>query len=54
MKHYGKVIPVEVTQDFLLDAIKPIKNKKALMVKIVDIIDFDGSFLPNFKKFVGR
>lgn len=53
LKQYGRVIPVEVTHEFLLQAIKPLKNKKALMVKIVDIIDFDGSFLPDFKKFVG-
>lgn len=53
LKNYGRVAPVEVTPEFLLDAIKPIKSKKALMVKVVDIIDFDGSFIPDFKKFVG-
>lgn len=53
LKNYGRVAPVEVTPEFLLDAIKPLRSKKALMVKVVDIIDFDGSFIPDFKKFVG-
>eukprot|EP01126_Amoeba_proteus_P050106 TRINITY_DN5890_c0_g2_i5.p1 TRINITY_DN5890_c0_g2~~TRINITY_DN5890_c0_g2_i5.p1 ORF type:complete len:491 (-),score=82.70 TRINITY_DN5890_c0_g2_i5:999-2471(-) len=54
LKHYGKVTPVEISREQLISMLKPMKEKRALMVKIVDIFDFDGSFLPNVRDFVGN
>jgi ribosome biogenesis GTPase A len=33
--------------------VSPIKNREALVVKLVDIFDFYGSFVPTVRKFTG-
>eukprot|EP01124_Arcella_intermedia_P028244 TRINITY_DN5696_c0_g1_i1.p1 TRINITY_DN5696_c0_g1~~TRINITY_DN5696_c0_g1_i1.p1 ORF type:complete len:498 (-),score=136.94 TRINITY_DN5696_c0_g1_i1:95-1588(-) len=52
--HYGKVIPVEVTADVIKANLNHIKKSHSLIVKVVDIFDFDGSFIPNFISLAGN
>jgi ribosome biogenesis GTPase YqeH len=54
MKHYNKVTPIEISIEDFLREISPIKSKQALIIKVVDIFDFDGSMLPNFKAYIGN
>jgi len=54
MKHYNRVTPIEISVEDFLREISPIKSKEALIVKVVDIFDFDGSILPNFQSYIGR
>eukprot|EP01122_Echinamoeba_exundans_P006763 TRINITY_DN1968_c0_g1_i3.p1 TRINITY_DN1968_c0_g1~~TRINITY_DN1968_c0_g1_i3.p1 ORF type:complete len:507 (-),score=63.65 TRINITY_DN1968_c0_g1_i3:488-2008(-) len=53
LEHYGKVTPAAVDAAHFLEAIKPIRDSNALVVNIVDIFDFQGSFIPAFRKYSG-
>ncbi|WP_280768535.1 ribosome biogenesis GTPase YqeH [Salipaludibacillus daqingensis] len=54
LKHYNEVQDVSLTDDDFLKILNEIGNKEALIVKIVDIFDFDGSWLPGLHRFVGK
>lgn len=52
LKHYNEVQDVRLTdKDFLNMFTTIFEDRKALIVKIVDIFDFNGSWLPQFKKY---
>ncbi|QKS70830.1 ribosome biogenesis GTPase YqeH [Paenalkalicoccus suaedae] len=53
LKHYNEVQDVSLTDDDFLAILNTLSRKKALIVKIVDIFDFDGSWLPGIHRFVG-
>jgi ribosome biogenesis GTPase A len=53
LKHYHKVVPIEISLNDFLKEIAPIKSKDALIIKIIDIFNFEGSILPNFRSYVG-
>ena len=42
-----------ITPEELRETLKDIRGKKALVVKIVDLTDFHGSFLPKIRDLVG-
>jgi 30S ribosome assembly GTPase len=54
LKHYNEVQDVSLTDDDFLKILNGLSEKKALIVKIVDIFDFNGSWLPGLHRFVGN
>lgn len=54
LKHYNEVQDVHLTDDDFLKILNGIAHHDALIVKIVDIFDFNGSWLPGLHRFVGN
>ncbi|MGO4887265.1 ribosome biogenesis GTPase YqeH [Anaerobacillus sp. MEB173] len=54
LKHYNEVQDVSLTDDDFLKILNELGKKDALIVKIVDIFDFNGSWLPGLHRFVGK
>lgn len=54
LKHYNEVQDVHLTDDDFLKILNELGKKDALIVKIVDIFDFNGSWLPGLHRFVGN
>ncbi|AST92655.1 ribosome biogenesis GTPase YqeH [Sutcliffiella cohnii] len=54
LKHYNEIQVVSLTDDDFLKILNSIGNTDALVVKIVDIFDFNGSWLPGLHRFVGN
>lgn len=52
LQHYGKSISVDITPETFL--LNKLKDKKALVVLIVDMFDVHSSFIPNFNEFIGE
>ncbi|MEK4147242.1 ribosome biogenesis GTPase YqeH [Robertmurraya sp. FSL W8-0741] len=53
LKHYNEVQDVNLTDDDFLKILNELGKRDALIVKIVDIFDFNGSWLPGLHRFVG-
>ncbi|MFC5713466.1 ribosome biogenesis GTPase YqeH [Thalassorhabdus alkalitolerans] len=53
LKHYNEVQDVPLTDDDFLAILNQLGQTDALIVKIVDIFDFNGSWLPGLHRFVG-
>lgn len=54
LRHYNEVQDVELTDDDFLNMLHEISNKQALVVNIVDIFDFNGSFISSIQRFAGK
>jgi 30S ribosome assembly GTPase len=54
LKHYNEIQDVSLTDDDFLKILNEIGKSDALIVKIVDIFDFNGSWLPGLHRFVGK
>ncbi|GAF65996.1 GTP-binding protein YqeH [Bacillus sp. TS-2] len=54
LKHYNEVQDVSLTDDDFLKILHTLGQKKALIVKIVDVFDFNGSWLNGLHRFVGK
>ncbi|MEC1696667.1 ribosome biogenesis GTPase YqeH [Schinkia azotoformans] len=54
LKHYNEIQDVSLTDDDFLKILNGIGDSDALVVKIVDIFDFNGSWLPGLHRFVGK
>lgn len=54
LKHYNEVQDVRLTDDDFLKILNELGKKEALIVKIVDIFDFNGSWLPGLHRFIGK
>jgi 30S ribosome assembly GTPase len=54
LKHYNELHPVSLTDDDFLEILNGIGKTDSLVVKIVDIFDFHGSWLPGLHRFVGN
>lgn len=54
LKHYNEIQDVSLTDDDFLRILNEIGRRDALIVKIVDIFDFNGSWLPGLHRFVGK
>ncbi|MCT2537634.1 ribosome biogenesis GTPase YqeH [Aquibacillus koreensis] len=54
LKHYNEVQDVSYTDDDFLTMISQIRNTKGLIVKIVDIFDFNGSFISSLQRLTGN
>ena len=53
LKHYNEVQDVSLTDDDFLKILNEIGKSDALIVMIVDIFDFNGSWIPGMHRFVG-
>lgn len=54
LKHYNEVQDVSLTDDDFLKILNGLGERDALIVMIVDIFDFNGSWLPGLHRFVGN
>lgn len=54
LKHYNEVQDVSLTDDDFLKILNGIGKTNALIVMIVDIFDFNGSWIPGMHRFVGN
>ncbi|TFD92359.1 ribosome biogenesis GTPase YqeH [Jeotgalibacillus sp. R-1-5s-1] len=54
LKHYNEVQDVSLTDDDFLKILNGLGEVDALIVKVVDIVDFNGSFLKGLHRFVGK
>lgn len=54
LKHYNEVQDVSYTDQDFLDMISQISQSKGLIVKIVDIFDFSGSFIKSMHRLTGK
>ncbi|MFX3624470.1 MAG: ribosome biogenesis GTPase YqeH [Ectobacillus sp.] len=54
LKHYNEIQDVSLTDDDFLRILNGIGQTDALVVKIVDIFDFNGSWLPGLHRFAGK
>ncbi|WP_236004270.1 ribosome biogenesis GTPase YqeH [Heyndrickxia sporothermodurans] len=54
LKHYNEVQDVSLTDDDFLKILNGLGTMDGLIVKIVDIFDFNGSWLPGLHRFVGK
>lgn len=54
LKHYNEIQDVQLTDDDFLKILNGLANTDALIVKVVDIFDFNGSWLPGLHRFVGK
>lgn len=54
IRHYSDIITYSLTNDDYLHVINKISQEDALIVKIVDIFDFTGSFVPAIKRLTGN
>ncbi len=54
LKHYNEVQDVEYTDDDYLRMINQISGTNSLVVKIVDIFDFNGSFISGLQRLTGN
>ncbi|EPD54360.1 ribosome biogenesis GTPase YqeH [Paenisporosarcina sp. HGH0030] len=54
LKNYNELQPVSLTDDDFLRILNSLGNEQGLIVKIVDIFDFNGSWLPGLHRFVGN
>ena len=54
LKHYNEVQDVSLTDDDFYKILNTVSEKNALIVKIVDVFDFTGSWLPGLHRFAGK
>ncbi|WP_251554769.1 ribosome biogenesis GTPase YqeH [Neobacillus muris] len=54
LKHYNEVQDVSLTDDDFLKILNGISKTDALIVMVVDIFDFNGSWLPGLHRFAGK
>ncbi|EFA77603.1 hypothetical protein PPL_12209 [Heterostelium album PN500] len=54
LKHYGKVVPIKIPVEEFRHKLSPIKDMNCVVVKVVDIMDFHGTFVENFRKIIGN
>ncbi len=54
LKHYNEIQDVTLTESDFLRILNDISTKDALLVMLVDIFDFDGSWLSGIARFAGK
>ncbi len=54
LKNYNEIQDVSLTDDDFLKILNELGSRDALIVKIVDIFDFNGSWLPGIQRFAGK
>ncbi|MFB4164850.1 ribosome biogenesis GTPase YqeH [Alteribacillus sp. JSM 102045] len=54
LKHYNEVQDVSLENKDFTDNLHELGRRKALVVKIVDVFDFEGSWIPGFQRYIGR
>ena len=54
LRNYNELQPVSLTGDDFLKILNGIGKKDGIVVKIVDIFDFNGSWISGLHRFVGN
>lgn len=54
LRHYNEVSDVELTDDDFLTMLNEISSKDALVVNVIDIVDFNGSLISGMQRFAGK
>ncbi|MFC7372706.1 ribosome biogenesis GTPase YqeH [Fictibacillus iocasae] len=54
LKHYNEIQDVSLTDEDYRTIVSSISKERALVVMIVDIFDFNGSWVPDIQKLVGN
>jgi len=54
LRHYNEVQDVELTDDDFREMLSDLERTKALIVYVVDILDFNGSIIPGFHRYIGK
>ncbi len=54
LKNYNEVLPTEITEDDFYKIVSEIGDKDALIVKIIDIFDIEGSLIPQIAKLTNH
>lgn len=54
IKHYNEVAPVSLNNEGFQKILSDIGKRNALVVKVVDLFDFAGSWVKDIKKYVGK
>ena len=56
LRHNSKAVSVSISAEYFREVVRPIKELKTrpLIIKMVDLFDFHGSFIPSFRKYVGN
>jgi ribosome biogenesis GTPase YqeH len=53
IKHYNEVAPVAIHDDEFIRIVSELGSKKALVIKVVDLFDFAGSWIDNLRRYIG-
>lgn len=53
LKHYNEIQDVSITDDDFLKMVSSIRNKKGLVVLVIDIFDVSGSFVKSLPRMIG-
>lgn len=53
LRHYNEVQDVELTDDDFRQMLSDLRRENALILYVVDILDFNGSMIPGFHRYVG-
>ncbi|QSS99032.1 ribosome biogenesis GTPase YqeH [Pontibacillus sp. ALD_SL1] len=54
LKHYNEVQDVDLTDDDFLRMLNQIRDTDGMIVKVMDIFDFNGSFIQGLPRFTGN
>ncbi|WP_240376535.1 ribosome biogenesis GTPase YqeH [Bacillus piscicola] len=54
LKHYNEVQDVPLENSDFTEKLHALGERQALIVKIVDVFDFEGSWIPGFQRYVGN
>lgn len=54
LRHYNDIQDVSLTDDDFLRLLNTIGTEDALIVNVIDIVDFNGSLIPGLHRFVGN
>ncbi|PAD13074.1 ribosome biogenesis GTPase YqeH [Shouchella clausii] len=54
LKHYNEIEPVSIGDEDFQAMFASLHHKKALIVKVVDVVDFYGSWISGIHRFVGK
>jgi len=54
LRHYNEIIPSTVTQDDYYEILSSIGQENALVVKIIDLFDLEGSMMPELAKLTNH
>lgn len=54
LRHYNELHPVEVSEEVFRDHLSSLADEEALVVKVVDIFDVEGSLISSFSRIIGK
>lgn len=54
LKHYNEVQDVPLESKDFTNKLHELGKRDALIVKIVDVFDFEGSWIPGFQRYIGK